>query len=464
MVLIYNTLTRKKEKFVPIEEGKVKMYVCGPTVYNYIHIGNARPAIVFDTVRRYLQYKGYDVTYVSNFTDVDDKLINASKETGETVPEIADKFINAYFEDTGALNVKKADMHPRVMDHMDDIIEFIQTLIDKGHAYEKDGDVYFKTRSYKDYGQLSKQSIDDLKVGARIQQGESKEDPLDFTLWKHEKEDEISWDSPWGKGRPGWHIECSVMATKHLGATMDIHAGGQDLTFPHHENEIAQSECSTDETFANYWMHNGYINIDNTKMSKSLGNFILVHDIIKEINPNVLRFFMISVHYRNPINYNRELVDAARAGLERIQDSYRQAKERLDSAVGTEPDGKIQQIIEENIKTFEVHMDDDFNTANAISAWHDLTSELNKYLRYNTTNQEALARFIEVFEQYAGVLGIVLEEETILLDEEIEKLIEERSDARKNKDFSRADEIRDYLKEQGIVLEDTKEGVRFKRG
>lgn len=464
MVRIYNTLTRQKETFKPIEEGKVKMYVCGPTVYNYIHIGNARPAIAFDTVRRYLEYKGYDVKYVANFTDVDDKLINASQELGETVPDIAERFIEAFFEDTGALNVKRATVHPRVMNHMDDIVKFIEVLIEKGHAYESDGDVYFKTRSYEGYGQLSQQSINDLKVGARIDAGEKKEDPLDFALWKKAKPNEIKWDSPWGAGRPGWHIECSVMAREHLGDTIDIHAGGQDLTFPHHENEIAQSECMTDATFANYWMHNGYINIDNTKMSKSLGNFILVHDIIKEINPNVLRFFMISVHYRNPINYNRELVDAARAGLERIQDSYSQAKERLDSAVGTEVDAKIMEIIQDNVKTFEAHMDDDFNTANAISAWHELTSELNKYLRYNTTNTDVLSRFIDVFEKYAGVLGIVLEEEMILLDEEIEKLIEERNEARKNKDFPRADEIRDYLKEQGIALEDTKEGVRFKRG
>lgn len=464
MVRIYNTLTRQKETFEPIEEGRVKMYVCGPTVYNYIHIGNARPAIAFDTVRRYLEYKGYDVKYVANFTDVDDKLIKASQELEESVPDIAERFIEAFFEDTGALNVKRATVHPRVMNHMDDIVKFIEVLIEKGHAYESDGDVYFKTRSYDGYGKLSQQSINDLKVGARIDAGEKKEDPLDFALWKQAKPNEIKWDSPWGAGRPGWHIECSVMAREHLGDTIDIHAGGQDLAFPHHENEIAQSECMTDETFANYWMHNGYINIDNTKMSKSLGNFILVHDIIKEINPNVLRFFMISVHYRNPINYNRELVDAARAGLERIQDSYRKAGERLDSAVGTEVDSKVMEIISDNIKTFEAHMDDDFNTANAISAWHDLTSELNKYLRYNTTNTKVLTEFMEVFEKYAGVLGVVLEEEEILLDEEIEKLIEERNNARKNKDFSRADEIRDYLKEQGIVLEDTKEGVRFKRG
>ena len=464
MVLIYNTLTRKKEKFVPIEEGKVKMYVCGPTVYNYIHIGNARPAIVFDTVRRYLQYKGYDVTYVSNFTDVDDKLINASKETGETVPEIADKFINAYFEDTGALNVKKADMHPRVMDHMDDIIEFIQTLIDKGHAYEKDGDVYFKTRSYKDYGQLSKQSIDDLKVGARIQQGESKEDPLDFTLWKHEKEDEISWDSPWGKGRPGWHIECSVMATKHLGATMDIHAGGQDLTFPHHENEIAQSECSTDETFANYWMHNGYINIDNEKMSKSLGNFITVHDILKELDPNVLRFFMRSVHYRGPINFNRELVNAAATSLDRILNAYNEALERVGKAISTDKDESELEFVQDNLKAFEAAMDDDFNTANAITAWHELATRLNKYMRRDTTNEDVLNAYIDAYKAYSEVIGITLEQDELLLDEEIEALIEEREAARKEKNFERADEIRDELHDKGIILEDTKDGVKFRRG
>src|SRR5699024_10068751 len=420
-----------------------------PTVYNYIHIGNARPAIVFDTVRRYLQYKGYDVTYVSNFTDVDDKLINASKETGETVPEIADKFINAYFEDTGALNVKKADMHPRVMDHMDDIIEFIQTLIDKGHAYEKDGDVYFKTRSYKDYGQLSKQSIDDLKVGARIQQGESKEDPLDFTLWKHEKEDEISWDSPWGKGRPGWHIECSVMATKHLGATMDIHAGGQDLTFPHHENEIAQSECSTDETFANYWMHNGYINIDNEKMSKSLGNFITVHDILKELDPNVLRFFMLSVHYRGPINFNRELVNAAATSLDRILNAYNEALERVGKAISTDKDESELEFVQDNLKAFEAAMDDDFNTANAITAWHEHATRLNKYMRRDTTNEDVLNAYIDAYKAYSEVIGITLEQDELLLDEEIEALIEEREAARKEKNFERADEIRDELHDKG---------------
>ena len=464
MVRIYNSITRKKEEFVPLKEGQVSMYVCGPTVYNYIHIGNARPAIAFDTVRRYLEYKGYDVKYVSNFTDVDDKLIKAAQELNQTVPEVADRFIDAFFEDTGALNVKKATVHPRVMDHMPDIVDFIKVLIDKGHAYESNGDVYFKTRSFDDYGKLSHQSIDDLKVGARIETGDLKKDPLDFALWKKAKDGEINWDSPWGQGRPGWHIECSVMARQHLGDTIDIHAGGQDLSFPHHENEIAQSECMTDKTFANYWMHNGYINIDNTKMSKSLGNFILVHDIIKEIEPNVLRYFMISVHYRSPINYNRELVEAARSSLERIQDAYHQAKERLSKAVKDEIDEKVVTSIDDNVKLFEAHMDDDFNTANAITAWHELTGNLNKYLRQPSTSSVVLQKFIDVFDSYSDILGVTLNRQEVLLDEEIEKLIEEREAARKNKDFTRADEIRDHLKDEGIVLEDTKDGVRFKRG
>lgn len=464
MVRIFNSLTRQKEEFKPMEEGRIRMYVCGPTVYNYIHIGNARPAIAFDTVRRYLEYKGYQVDYISNFTDVDDKLIKASNDLKEEVPVIADRFIEAFFEDTGALNVQKATHHPRVMDHMDDIIEFVKVLIEKGHAYESDGDVYFKTRSFDDYGKLSHQSVNDLKVGARIEAGEKKEDPLDFVLWKQAKPNEISWESPWGEGRPGWHIECSVMAREHLGDTIDIHAGGQDLTFPHHENEIAQSECMTDAAFANYWMHNGYINIDNEKMSKSLGNFILVHDIIKEINPNVLRFFMISVQYRNPINYNRELVQAAANGLERIQDSYNKAKERLDSAVGSGADDTFIKIVDANIETFERYMDDDFNTANAITSWHELTTELNKYLRQSTTEKEVLEHFINAFDTYSRVLGVDLVEDQVLLDEEIEALIDERNEARVNKDFVRADEIRDQLKTEGIVLEDTKEGVRFKRG
>lgn len=466
MITLYNTLTRQKETFKPIEPGKVKMYVCGPTVYNYIHIGNARPAINYDVVRRYFEYRGYEVEYVSNFTDVDDKLIKRSHELNEPVPVIADRFIDAFYEDIGALNVKKATSNPRVMNHMDDIIEFIQQLVDEGYAYESDGDVYFRTRQFKDYGKLSHQSIDDLKVGARIESGEAKEDALDFTLWKEAKPGEISWDSPFGKGRPGWHIECSVMAYHELGATIDIHAGGTDLQFPHHENEIAQSEAHNHATFANYWMHNGFININNEKMSKSLGNFVLVHDIIKEIDPDVLRFFMISVHYRSPINYDLELVDAARKGLERIRNSYQALEERAELTTNVEDQEHYLTEIDAILNNFETVMDDDFNTANAITAWYDLAKLANKYLLEQTTSTRVIARLMEVNEIFSDVLGVPLKgkESEALLDADIEALIEEREEARKAKNFARADEIRDELKAQNIILEDTPQGVRYKRG
>ncbi|EJA1891069.1 cysteine--tRNA ligase [Staphylococcus pseudintermedius] len=466
MITLYNTLTRQKEVFQPIEPGKVKMYVCGPTVYNYIHIGNARPAINYDVVRRYFEYKGYEVNYVSNFTDVDDKLIKRSQELGETVPEIAERYIQAFYEDTEALNVKKATSNPRVMDHMDDIIKFIKKLVDEGYAYESGGDVYFRTRQFEDYGKLSHQSIDDLKVGARIEQGENKEDALDFTLWKKAKPGEISWESPFGEGRPGWHIECSVMAFEELGPTIDIHAGGSDLQFPHHENEIAQSEAHNHETFANYWMHNGFINIDNEKMSKSLGNFILVHDIIKEVDPDVLRFFMISVHYRSPINYNLELVEAARSGLERIRNSYQALTERETVATDLTNDATMLTQIDAILTQFETVMDDDFNTANAITAWYDLVKLANKYLLEDNTSTQVIQRFKEVFAIFSDVLGVPLTSNHVegLLDEEIERLIEERNAARQAKDYARADEIRDQLKAQNIILEDTPQGVRYKRG
>lgn len=466
MITLYNTLTRQKETFKPIEPGKVKMYVCGPTVYNYIHIGNARPAINYDVVRRYFEYRGYEVEYVSNFTDVDDKLIKRSHELNEPVPVIADRFIDAFYEDIGALNVKKATSNPRVMNHMDDIIKFIQQLVDEGYAYESDGDVYFRTRKFKDYGKLSHQSIDDLKVGARIESGEAKEDALDFTLWKEAKPGEISWDSPFGKGRPGWHIECSVMAYHELGATIDIHAGGTDLQFPHHENEIAQSEAHNHAPFANYWMHNGFININNEKMSKSLGNFVLVHDIIKEIDPDVLRFFMISVHYRSPINYDLELVDAARKGLERIRNSYQALEERAELTTNVEDQEHYLTEIDAILNNFETVMDDDFNTANAITAWYDLAKLANKYLLEQTTSTRVIARLMEVNEIFSDVLGVPLKgkESEALLDADIEVLIEEREEARKAKNFARADEIRDELKAQNIILEDTPQGVRYKRG
>ncbi|WPK13181.1 cysteine--tRNA ligase [Lysinibacillus louembei] len=464
-IQIFNSLTRQKETFVPLEEGKVKMYVCGPTVYNYIHIGNSRPVIVYDTVRRYLQYAGYEVKFVSNFTDVDDKIIKAANELGEEVFELTERFIDAYFDDITALGCHKADAHPRVTEHMDHIIEFIKVLIDKGYAYESAGDVYYRTRKFNGYGKLSHQSIDDLKVGARIEAGEKKEDPLDFALWKAAKPNEIFWASPWGDGRPGWHIECSVMAREHLGDTIDIHAGGQDLTFPHHENEIAQSEAHNDKTFARYWMHNGYINIDNEKMSKSLGNFVLVHDIRQQIDPQVLRFFMLSVHYRQPINFAQDLVEAARTGLERIRTAYSNVEHRLATSADLvdNADEWLTQIAAIQ-QQFEEAMNDDFNTANAITALFELARLANIYTTESNTEQKVLQAFLTTFDALSAVLGIVLKVEEELLDEEIEALIEERNAARKNRDFARSDEIRDQLLSLNIVLEDTRQGTRWKRG
>ncbi|UOQ49475.1 cysteine--tRNA ligase [Gracilibacillus caseinilyticus] len=462
---IYNTLTRKKEEFKPLEPNQVKMYVCGPTVYNYIHIGNARPAIVFDTVRRYFEYKGYHVDYVLNFTDVDDKLIKAARELGEEVPAIAERFITAYKEDVGALGVKEAVHHPRVTETMDDIIRFIATLIDKGHAYAADGDVYFKTRSFDNYGKLSHQSIDELRSGARIQIGEKKQDPLDFALWKQAKEGEIAWDSPWGQGRPGWHIECSAMAKKYLGDTIDIHAGGQDLTFPHHENEIAQSEAGNGTSFANYWMHNGYINIDNEKMSKSLGNFVLAHDLIQKHDPKVVRFFMLSVHYRNPINFSDALLESAKNSFDRIENALTNLAHRQQSSVNISEDNEEWLTAIEQFKVqFEKEMDDDFNTANAIAVIFDLVKEANHYLQSDQTHTDVLQTFMDTLNDWLIVLGIPMTSESDLLDEEIEELIEQRITARKNKDFQLADQIRDDLKAKNIILEDTPQGTRWKRG
>jgi cysteinyl-tRNA synthetase len=463
-IQLYNTLTRKKETFVPLEEGKVKMYVCGPTVYNYIHIGNARPAIVFDTVRRYMEYRGYEVHYVSNFTDVDDKLIRAANQLGESVPAIADRFINAYYEDVTALGCQKADVHPRVMENMDIIIDFISQLVEKGYAYESAGDVYFRTRKFDDYGKLSHQSIDDLQVGARIEVGDRKQDDLDFALWKAAKEGEIYWESPWGLGRPGWHIECSAMAKKYLGETIDIHAGGQDLTFPHHENEIAQSEALSGKLFSRYWMHNGYINIDNEKMSKSLGNFVLVHDIIKKHNPQVLRFFMLSVHYRNPINYSEELLESTRAAFERLTTSYQNLKHRKEAS--TDLTDTNQEWLEKIAKLHQEYieaMDDDFNTAKAISVLFDLSKLANYYLLEKNTAVEVIDAFTTQFEELFHVLGLTFEKEEIL-DEEIDALIEKRIQARKDRNFQLSDQIRDQLKEMNIILEDTPQGTRWKRG
>ncbi|MFA1641895.1 cysteine--tRNA ligase [Chryseomicrobium imtechense] len=464
-IRIFNTLTREKETFVPLEEGKVKMYVCGPTVYNYIHIGNARPVIVYDTVRNYLSYRGYDVHFVSNFTDVDDKIIKAANELGEDVSDLTERFIEAYFADIEALGCNRADDHPRVTEHMDQIIDFINVLIDKGYAYESQGDVYYRTRKFDGYGKLSHQDINDLKSGARIEVGEKKEDALDFALWKAAKPGEISWESPWGAGRPGWHIECSVMARDILGDTIDIHAGGQDLTFPHHENEIAQSEAHNDKEFARYWMHNGYINIDNEKMSKSLGNFVLVNDIRNHIDPQVLRFFMLSVHYRNPINYSGELVEQAEAGLDRIRTAYANVVHRLEHSadLGDQDDMWTFQL-NEQIKAYEDAMDDDFNTANAIATLFEIAKQANVYLKQNQTSVAVLTAYAATLEKFMAVLGLNVSSEKELLDEEIDALIEERNQARKDRNFARADEIRDQLKEMNILLEDTAQGVRWKRG
>ncbi|MCM3550391.1 cysteine--tRNA ligase [Alkalihalobacillus clausii] len=465
MIKLFNSLTNKKEPFVPIEEGKVKMYCCGPTVYNYIHIGNARPPIVYDMVRRYLTYRGYDVTFVSNFTDVDDKIIRAANELGEEVADVAERFIKAYYTDTCALNVKVADLHPRVTETMDDIIAFIAELEKKGFAYEAGGDVYFRTRKFDGYGKLSGQALDDLQSGARIEVDERKEDPLDFVLWKAAKPNEISWSSPWGEGRPGWHIECSAMIKKSLGDTIDIHAGGKDLTFPHHENEIAQSEALTGKKLANYWMHNGFVNINNEKMSKSLGNFVLAHDIIQQYSPEVVRFFMLTAHYRTPINFSDELLQGAEAGLERLKNTVANLQHRLGETADMGAEEEWLEKIAGAKQRFIEEMDDDFNSANAISVLFDIAKEANIYMSEAQTSKKVLNAFLELFTEFGEVLGVSFTKQgEELLDAEIEALIEERNVARKERNFARADEIRDLLKEKNIVLEDTPQGVRWKRG
>lgn len=468
MIKIYNTLTREKEKFVPIVEGQVGMYVCGPTVYNYIHIGNARSTIAFDTIRRYFEYRGYQVKYVSNFTDVDDKIIRAAKDLGITAPEVADRFIQAFEEDTKALNVEPATLHPRVMDHMPDILSFIQVLIEKGYAYEAQGDVYYRTRRFKDYGQLSDQSIDELEIGASQRTGEEqqlKEDPLDFALWKNAKPGEIFWESPWGNGRPGWHIECSVMATKHLGETIDIHGGGQDLEFPHHENEIAQSEAKTGQKFANYWMHNGYVTIgeEDQKMSKSLGNFITVHEMIQTVEPQVLRFFMATTQYRRPIRYSEATIKEAATNLQRLKNTYDNVQFRKDSAASSLADDsdKMAELTELETR-FIQEMDDDFNVANGITVVYELAKWLNTYLEQEQVSLLVLDQAITLYAQWLAIFGIFFTSEA-LLDEDIEQLIEERNQARRAKNFARSDEIRDLFKEKGIILEDTPQGTRWRR-
>ena len=466
---IYNTLTRTKETFKPLEPGKVKMYVCGPTVYNYIHNGNSRSTVAFDTIRRYLVYRGFDVNYVCYFTDVDDKIIRTAKEMKITPVEVAEKFIAAFAEDTQALEVKEATVHPRVMDNIQEIVAFIEVLVEKGFAYESHGDVYYRTEKFEKYGQLSDQSIKDLRVGAseRIDEEENrkKESPIDFALWKAAKTDEISWDSPWGPGRPGWHIECSVMATKYLGDTIDIHGGGHDLTFPHHENEIAQSEAKTGHPFANYWMHNGFVTMGESeeKMSKSLGNFVMVHDILKEVDAQVLRFLLASSHYRRPIKFSERALEEARINLDKIRVAYKNARYRLENAEAIlstdQADIAVFMELEAN---FVKEMDDDFQADNALSVIYHFVKELNMYSERETVSQGVLDQALEVLEQMMLVFGITLQAEG-MLDDDIQTLIDERIQARKDKDFARSDEIRDYLKEQGIILDDTPQGTRWRR-
>ena len=464
---IYNTLTRQKEEFVPVHPGKVGMYVCGPTVYNYIHIGNARPMIIFDTVRRYFEYKGYEVNYVSNFTDVDDKIIKKANEEGVTATEIAERYIKECKQDMEALNIKPATHQPRATEEIGGMIKMIQTLIKKGHAYEVDRTVYFKTRSFKDYGKLSKKNIDDLEAGHReikVTGEEGKEPPLDFVLWKPKKEGEIAWDSPWGEGRPGWHIECSEMSKKYIGDTIDIHAGGEDLIFPHHENEIAQSEACNGEKFANYWMHNGFLNINNKKMSKSAGNFFTVREIGEKYPLQVIRFFMLSAHYRTPLNFSDTLVESAKTGLDRILtaiDLCREMAAKEETGSLSKEETEHFANIEVLVKKFEDAMEDDFNTADAVSAIFEIVRESNSTVK--DFSADYAKKVLKVLEDLCSVLGIETTKEEEILDEEIEKLIEERQAARKNKDFARADEIRDQLLEQGIVLKDTREGVKWSR-
>lgn len=462
---IYNTLTRQKETFIPLEENKIKMYVCGPTVYNFFHIGNARPFMIFDAFRNYMEYRGYEVTYVQNFTDVDDKIIKRANEEGISPIEVAEKYIAEYFKDADALGIKRATVHPRVTENIENIITFIEDLISKGFAYELNGDVYFNSQAYKEYGKLSKQNLEELNLGARIDVNDEKKHPIDFALWKAKKEGEIGWQSPWGEGRPGWHIECSVMSARYLGDTIDIHAGGQDLIFPHHENEIAQSEARSGKQFARYWMHNGYINVDNQKMSKSLGNFFTVRDILSEFSGQVIRFFLLSAHYRNPVNFSKELILQAKAGMERLANSKERLVFTISHAKGQMNESELELVsaLENHRDRFIEAMDDDINTADAIS----IIFELARFSNTNVTENSSLEwaeKNLSLFNELTGVLNIIKAEDTASIDnEQIEKLIKDRVEAKKNKDFALADAIRDELKSMGIEIEDTRQGTKWKK-
>ena len=460
---IYNTLSRKKEDFVPMDPQDIKIYVCGPTVYNFFHIGNARPFVIFDTLRRYLEYRGNKVRFVQNFTDVDDKIINKAREEGVSPSEVSEKYIEEYYKDAACLNVRKATVHPKVTDNMNEIMDFVKLLIDKGFAYEIDGDVYFSTKKFNGYGKLSRQNLDELEAGSRVEIEDKKDDPMDFALWKAQKtEDELAWDSPWGKGRPGWHIECSVMATKYLGETIDIHAGGQDLTFPHHENEIAQSEAATGKQFANYWMHNGYITIDNEKMSKSKGNFFTVRDILEDYDGEVMRFFLLSGHYRSPINFNREVMEQSKNGLTRMINAKHNLVYLIAHAEGTLSTEEAAQILDlaKFRDKFIAAMEDDLNTADAISAIFELIKDINTYSLHNSSREFGV-QALALLNELTDVLGLLKDKEESGIDPEIESLIAERQQARKDKNFARSDEIRDLLKARGIALEDTPSGIRI---
>ena len=459
---IFNTMSRRKEEFISVDPNEVKIYACGPTVYNFIHIGNARPLCVFDVLRRYLEYRGYNVKFVQNFTDVDDKIIKRANEENSTFEEISEKYIKEFWTDAHGLNFKDATVHPKATENIDEIIEIIKTLEEKGYAYAIDGDVYYRTLKFKDYGKLSHQPIDDLQSGARIAVGDKKEDPLDFALWKAAKEGEPYWDSPWGKGRPGWHIECSAMNKRYLGNTIDIHCGGQDLIFPHHENEIAQSEAANGCMFSKYWMHNGYINVDNVKMSKSLGNFKTVREIADVYGYEVIRYFLISSHYRSPINYNLEIIEQCKSALERLYN----CRESLDFSIKNAKtdiadDEEILALIDSRKEQFINSMDDDLNTADGIAAVFDLVSDINTKIINKDVSKNVCQKAADMFDELTGVLGLVYNRKSNDINDDIEKLIEERQQSRANKDWATADRIRDELKAQGITLKDTPQGVTW---
>ncbi len=460
---LYNSLTRKKEEFVPVVPGKVMMYSCGPTVYNYFHVGNARPFIIFDALRRYFEYRGYKVDFVQNFTDIDDKMINKANELGITVKELADRYIAEYFTDAKGLGIKEATVHPRATENIDAIIDIVKDLEEKGYAYNVDGDVYFSPKKFKEYGKLSHQPLEDLEAGARINVNEDKKDPMDFALWKKQKVGEPAWESPWGMGRPGWHIECSAMANKFLAHTIDIHSGGQDLIFPHHENEVAQSECANGCTFANYWLHNGYINIDNKKMSKSHGNFFTVREIAEEFDYEVIRLFMLSSHYRSPINFSKTIMESAKSALDRLYNCVSDLEFKLqNSAVQsiTEDEKKFKEVLEGYKTKYIDALDDDFNTADGISVIFEIAGDVNKNLSAESS-KEILSFALDLIRELTGVLGLLSKDKKDEISPEIQSLLDQRAEARKNKDWAKSDEIRDALKEMGIIVKDTAQGQQI---